>query len=240
MNRRHTIICACTAPFLTATVVFAQSGDPTVFSLPPECTPLRTVQSRDCSVDHFFTCSTDAAGYQRRATFIEEGLVYIGTIDAETQWIESIRFRANTRETLVPNPTDPASLSELIATGMDSYDFETVTDTGIVTRFVGDDRFIGETVEIDGVQLERTAYQITAFNEDGEELWRSAGNEYVQVDWRTFLGGTGVTVTSSDEFEDDQRPVEFIFPGEAGFFSTKPKFGCGAMLSSYSLFEGDF
>jgi hypothetical protein len=43
--------------------------------------------------------------------------------------------------------------------------------------------------------------------------------------------------TPTDTFDTDGTPVQFIRPGEAGFASVKPKFGCGAMMSSYEVIQ---
>ena len=202
------------------------------FSLPAGCTAYLTVQDRSCQVDHHFTCKGDPAGHQRRASLSEEGLTYVGMIDDEAQWIQSFHVMARQSESLAPNPVDPASFTELLATGKDSYDFNTMSQEVGVTRYVGRDILTGNTVEIDGVTLDETAYHITAMTPDGTVIWSSRGNEFISRDWRMFLSGTGTTKTSSDTFDKDDRPVEFIHPGEPGFLSTKPKHGCGVMLSA--------
>lgn len=209
------------------------------FRLPAGCTAYLTVQDRSCSVDHHFRCEMDPSGHQRRVSFDEEGMTYLGTIDAETQWIQSFHARAGSTEQLAPNPADPASLSELIATGRDNYDFVTLSDTYGPTHFKGSDTLTGRQIEIDGITLSETAYEITAKTPDGTILWTSQGNEFISHDWRMFLSGTGSTTTQTDSFEKDDTPVEFIFPGEQGFLSTRPKHGCGVMLSAVMPSAGD-
>lgn len=204
---------------------------PRTFSLPAGCTAYVTVQSRSCQVSHHFTCDADAAGLQRRVDLNEDGVTYMGMIDAETQWIESFHVLSGHTERLAPNPDDPASFTELTTTGANRYDFRTLSDEIGTSRFVGEDRLTGETVVIDGVTLERTDYDITAFADDGSEMWRATGSEYISRDWRMFLSGTSTYVTPSDSFTDDNSPMEFIFPDEPGFLSANPKYGCGEMMS---------
>ena len=49
-----------------------------------------------------------------------------------------------------------------------------------------------------------------------------------------FLGGSStVTTTEGTVEEPDGSPVEFIFPGERGFMSENPKYGCGVTLSAF-------
>ena len=99
------------------------------------------------------------------------------------------------------------------------------------TRYVGQDTLTGRQVTIDGVTLDETTYDITAFDPDGNELWSSQGREFISRDWRIFMSGTGTITTPSGSFERSGRPVEFIFPGEPGFLSSRPKHGCGVALS---------
>jgi len=195
----------------------AQDG-PQSFALPEGCTAFLTVQSKDCSVDHHFTCEGDPEGHKQRVSLTEEGVVYVGSINFETQWVGSFHPRTGHSERLAPNGVDPASFSELIETGKNTFDFETLSD------------------EI-GTDLEETKYAIRALAPDGTEVWRAEGNEYISRRWRTFFAGTGRVTTSSDSFDKDDSPVEFIFPGETGFLSANPKHGCGVLLSSFDVLE---
>lgn len=212
-----------------ATPVAAQS----TFSLPANCTAYLTVQMRSCTVSHHFTCSNDPDGNQRRVDLNQDGMIYAGEIDSETQWISSFRPATGDTETLESRPANPASLTELLETGVNEYDFRTQsTDTG-TTRYVGTDRLTGKTVTIDGETLQQTEYTIRALNPDGSEQWRSAGNEFISAEWRMFLSGTSTVVTPNDTFTTDDTPMQFIKPGEPGFLSSSPKFGCNAVLSSW-------
>lgn len=225
---RHLLALIC-----LATPAAAQD----VFSLPAGCEAYLTVQGASCQVEHHFTCQGDPDSHQRRVSLDERGLTYAGEIDAEAQWISSIHVISNHSERLAPNPVDPASFSELIATGVDTYDFETLSDEIGTTRYVGQDSLTGRQVTIDGVTLDETAYQITAYDAAGDVVWESQGNEFISRDWRMFLSGTSTVTTPNGTFETDDRPVEFIFPGEPGFLSARPKHGCGVAISSADILK---
>ena len=227
MIRASVITLACAFP-LTAV---AQDG-PATFSLPAGCDAYLTVQTKSCSVEHHFTCSGDPDGHQRRVALDERGLTYLGTIDREAQWMGSFHPFTGHSERLEDDPVDPASLSELITTGRDSYDFRTLSDEIGPTRYVGEDTLTGRQIVIDDVTLDETTYDITAYDGDGTEMWSSRGNEFISRNWRMFLSGTGTITVPDDKFDKDDTPVEFIFPGEPGFLSANPKHGCGAMMSS--------
>lgn len=218
-----------TLTLLAASPVAAQQ-----FSLPQGCEAYLTIQSTSCTVSHYFRCTDDANGEQRRATLDEEGMTYVGRINAEAEWVESFHLRSGHTERLMSSP-DPMSMSELLGNDVDTWDFSTDSREIGVSQYVGMDRLTGESVVIDGITLLRTEFALTAFDGDGNEIWRSEGSEYVNPDWRMFIGGTSTYITSDDRFDNDDTPVEFIFPGEPGFLSANPKHGCGVQMSSFEV-----
>ena len=227
VSKSAALVCA----LALSPAVHAQ-GRPT-YALPEGCTASVTMQKHGCVVTHLFTCQGDPAGFQRRVDIEEDGPTYFGTIDAETQWIESQHLLAGRIERLVPDPVDPASLSALLATGRDDYDFVTRDDAGYETRFAGYDILTGATEEIDGVTLDVTEFAVTATDANtGAVVWTVTGSEYVNRDWRTFVSGRSTYVTGDGEFTNDLRPVTFHFPGEPGFLARSPIHDCGALMSS--------
>ena len=58
------------------------------------------------------------------------------------------------KQTLDPAPVDPASFSELVAEGMDTWDFGLSKDDGTGSRASGYDRLTGQSVVIDGISLQ--------------------------------------------------------------------------------------
>lgn len=214
---------------LTASPLAAQE-----FSLPSGCEGYLTIQSTSCSVSHYFTCEGDDAGVQRRATMDEEGLSYVGSISDEAEWLESFHIRSGHTERL-SSAADNMSMSELLSSEIDTWDFTTESREIGDSQYVGFDRLTGESVVIDGVTLLRTEYELTAFDGNGVEMWKSEGAEFVSAEWRMFIGGLSSFITSDDRFDSDDTPVEFIFPEEAGFLSVNPKFGCGVEMSMLDI-----
>ncbi len=206
------------------------------FSLPAGCTAYLTIQGSDCTVTHHFTCERDEAGDKRRADLDEEGLSYVGRVNDEAEWVESFHVRSAHTERLA-RAADPMSMTELLANGVDTWDFETDSAQIGVSRYVGMDRLTGETVTIDGVELLATEYSLTAYDGEGNEVWSSEGAEYVSRDWRMFLSGISTYDNSNGQFTSDNTPMEFIFPGEAGFLSLNPKHGCGVQMSMMEAFQ---
>lgn len=228
---KKTLIAVLTSAAMPA---FAQTAE--VFALPAGCTAYLTVQTEACSVDHIFTCEGDAEGTQRRVSIGEMGVTYVGQIDSETQWIESLHLSSGHSERLSDEVTDPASFSDLVENGVDTYDFTTESEEIGQTRYVGQDSLTGNQVTIDGVTLDETQYNITAYDAEGEVKWSSEGNEYISQRFRMFLAGSSTITTEDGSFDNDDAPVEFIFEGEPGFLSKFPKYGCGETLSSAPSF----
>lgn len=218
---------------VTGSQVSAQATD--TFQLPAGCDAYVTVQAMSCSVDHHFTCSNDPEGLKRRVSIDDRGLTYAGATNAESQWVESFHLLSGHSEMLGDVARDPASFSELVEAGIDTYDFTTESEEVGLTRYVGQDSLTGNVVTIDGVALDETDYNITAYDEDGNLKWSSKGREYISKRFGFFLAGQSEITTPDDSFDIDDTPVEFIFPGEPGFLSSNPKHGCGATLSSFEV-----
>jgi hypothetical protein len=235
MIRPHqgTSMTRLVALLLLASPALAQgTPDARTFQPPAGCTAYLTVQGSACAVSHHFTCAGDPEGWQRRVDMDEQGITYFGAIDSETQWVESYHVLSGHSETLAPDPADPASFSNLTATGLDTFDFMTNSAEIGPSRYAGQDRLTGETVTIDGVTLDRTEFQVTTYDAQGNEAWRTAGREFISRDWRMFIGGESTTVfPDGSTFEDDNTPVEFVFPSENGFLSARPRYGCGELMS---------
>ena len=203
------------------------------FTPPEGCTAFMTVQSKGCRVSNHYTCEADPAGDQWRADYDQEGVYFLSRIDSEAQWVESIEIDPPSRQTLDANPADPASFSDLLATGNDSYIFGLSKDTGDRTRVRGADRLTGKQVVIDGITLQETEFNFTETDTSGNVLRRSRGNEYIHPEWRLFFSGPSQWDGGDGTYLPiDGSPVQFIFPGEPGFASTQPLFDCDAVMSS--------
>lgn len=196
------------------------------FTPPEGCTAWLTLQSLSCEVSTFYRCEHDIPGDQWSIEFGVNGMSQRFRIDYETQWVET-HDADGSIALLEPNPRDPASFSELLETGRDTYDFSLITN-GVRMHFKGYDQLIGAPIEIDGITLTRTKYEIEASYDDGSLAWRGKGNQYIHAEWRRFIAGTGQTYVGDEVIPMDFSPVDFIFPGEPGFMSTTPIYDCDA------------
>jgi hypothetical protein len=219
------------AALLTILVVPALPAAAGTFTPPPGCEAFLTVQTRSCKVSNHYTCAADAPGDQWRVDFGLNGPFFRSRIDYETQWVES-HESDGTVDLLEPNPPDPASFSELLATGRDTFEFSTLKSNGIRENIKGYDQLTGQSVTIDGVTLMRTKYEVRATYDDGRMIWHARGNEYLHPEWRMFLSGAGQMDLGEGFLPQDFTPVEFIFPGEPDFLTTVPRYDCEAVTAS--------
>lgn len=201
------------------------------FSPPQGCQTWLTVQARGCRVSNHYRCEADPPGDNWRADFDQEGLFFLSRINSEAEWVESHEINPPVVQSLMPGAADPASFSELLAQGIDVFDFRLTRDNGQDSQVTGYDRLTGEDVTIDGVVLKRTAFEVTELDAGGEPLRQSRGFEYVHPAWRLFFSGPSEFASSDGWVDYDGSPMQFIEPGEPGFAATQPLFECGALMS---------
>ena len=202
------------------------------FIAPDGCTAYLTVQSHGCYVANYYRCEADNPGDQWRADFDQEGAFYLSKIDRETQWIESYDMNPAVKQTLDPNPADPASFSDLLSTGYDSFVFSLTKDNGEHTKVRGFDKLTGKTVVIDGVTLSQTEFEYSETDDAGTVLRQARGKEFISPEWRNFYSGTSEWYDGTNWLPLEGSPMQFVLPGEKGFAATQPIFDCDAVLSS--------
>jgi len=222
-----------TAALLSVGPASAQDSQ-RLFQVPEGCTPYLTVQSRSCLVSHHWTCEVDPEGTHWRATLDQDGAFYLSFTDAEFRWLRSWSLRGGGTDTLIEPEQDPASLTELLATGSDSMVFSIREENSLGTfqrDYTGFDSLTGETVVVDGRELMVTQFAYEYATPEGPR--QTEGNQFVHEGWRLFFGGLEtVTLPNGETFEANYSPMEFAEPGENGFLTMQPLYDCGDMMSA--------
>lgn len=233
------------APPIAVTALLAMSASLTLLApaparaagpfVPPEgCRLEMTVQNRGCSVSQHYRCAADAPGDQRVTYLGEQGPLHISRIDSETRWVESSDPQTGLTDHLEEaSARDHASLTTLLATGRDDFDFWTVSDMGERLRHVGHDELTGETVDVGGVPLEKTRFELVTYDESGQVLMTRRGQQFVSRVHRRFYGGVETATDWTGRVEEtNDSPVSFAFPGQPGFASSTPQYDCRMLMTA--------
>jgi hypothetical protein len=222
-------------PLLASALVIALPGAPALagtWTAPAGCEITMTVQSKGCRVSNHYVCQADPPGDQWRADFDQEGVYFYSRINREAEWVESYDVNPTVRQTLDPGAEDPASFSELLSAGIDTYVFSLTREDGTHSNVSGYDRLTGRTVSIDGVVLEETEFDYTETDDFGTVIRRARGHEYISRERRSFFAGPGESDLGDGQWLPiDGSPVDFAFPGDKGFGATQPIYDCDAILS---------
>ena len=205
---------------------------------PAGCFGVLTTQNRGCVVNNIYKCEQDNPGESWRVMFDREGPTFFSKIDYQAQWLESYDPFSEEPDVLRLPAVDPANLTELFNSGIDTFDF-VQTSGQKMTRIVGFDQLTGTDVIIDGEQLLGTEYNVRYQSTVDQDL-NVNGYEYVSVKHRRFFSGIA-TLTQGDDVEDrDHTPIKFIYPGEPGFFTKTPLYECEASLAQYAPIQEGF
>ncbi|SMX40756.1 hypothetical protein [Maliponia aquimaris] len=213
---------AALLPFACALPAAGQGS----FAPPEGCESYLTVQAQNCVVTNHYVCPAIDPEHQFRTDFGEAGPYFTSRIDNKAHWVSSGPPDDPEETRTVPPPGDPGDVDELIANGVDTFDFYQESPQEGRTRITGYDRIVGE-IEIDGEPLFRTEFEMTRTDESGRVIEHVTGKEYVSERHRRFFAGFAADVIDGREAAGiDRSPVEFIYPGEPGFGATYPRYGC--------------
>lgn len=214
-----------------ATPVMAQE----TFVPPQGCEGVLTIQHRSCLMTNVWQCAGDPEGVQWLALFVQPGPYSIRRVDENFQWLDTYYAITRDVETMDPDPIDSASIDVLLDEQLDTYDFTTTSTDGTPPeRIVGYDRLTGGQTVIDGEPLLDTEFAFDIRLPDGSVERSGAGAQYLSPRHRLFILGTAWDPQTPGDVTD-MSPVEFIYPGEPGFFSAHPKYECGATISSLTV-----
>ena len=161
-----------------ALVLFPMVSHAQTFPVPEGCSGIVTVQQRGCVLVNVWQCEADPKGDKWIALFGEVGLVSVQHVDSEFQWLEA--FKRSGDETLEQPAPDPASMTELLENGLDTFEF-VIKKSETAERNVGYDSLTGLDVIIDDEPLLQTEYEGKTLAMDGTVLYEGAGRQFVSA-----------------------------------------------------------
>lgn len=225
-------IVAFIAAFIFAPLT-SQAG---TFTPPKGCTAYLTVQMKSCEVSHYWTCAADPEGNHWIQSIDDEGPVFLQYLDSEFRWLQSYPQRSDISRALIPTETDANSLTELLQTRRDDFEFRQSVSRGgkqiAVEHITGYDRLNGTRVTINGEPLLVTEFEIQVKSDNGRAAVRTTGNQFISERFGLFFQGRETETSGGETYHYDDSPVLFIEPGEAGFLADRPEFGCDAIMSA--------
>lgn len=206
------------------------------FTPPKGCTAYLTVQMKSCEVSHYWTCKKDPKGHHWVLSMLDDGPSFLQYLDSEFRWLQSFPQRSSISRKLITTEADANSLTELLDTRRDDFDFkQSVLQDGTqiaIEHITGFDRLNGTRVTIDGEPLLVTEFEIDVVSDSGLSAVHTTGNQFVSERFRLFFQGRESETSDGETVHYDDTPVLFIEPGEAGFLSDRPEYGCEAMMSA--------
>lgn len=242
--RLHLARGASTAPrrgglrALGLALVAAGPGLAGDFAAPAGCESFVTVQNRACSVSVLWRCDGAPDGDFWEANFSADGLESVVSYDRDYQWLDAVYSWDQSREEFTPPAVDPISRDTLLATGIDTFDFSmrrVTPDRRYDIRVVGADMLTGKTTTIDGYELDEVRTRLEIIDDAGVTEYASQGVQYYSRDLGLFFTGAEEVFGPDGEtsFWDD-RPADIILPGEPGFGTTEPLYGCNAQDAAFT------
>lgn len=204
------------------------------FTPPTGCKGFLTVQTKGCQVTTYMRC--DGAAHEVwGVSYDDAGPLAMQLYDDEFQWLDGFYAYSGTRDVLADAGPDPVSLSTLLDSGEDTFQFtlESTTDgKSEMLHVTGRDRLTGREVTIDGQNLLETNSALTIRGSDGKVTYRTSGSQYVSSELRLFFLGKERSEQDGETVSFDNSPIDFIFPGEPGFNATRPLYECNFVTSS--------
>ena len=220
-----------------AVVPFAATAG--TFTPPKGCTAYLTVQMSSCRVEQHWTCAGDPEGEHWALTIDADGPSYLQHLDREFRWLENYPLPGEFKRMLRQPEADPNSLTGLLETGRDDFDFEQIVlrdgKPYTTERITGFDKLTGTKVRIDGENLLVTEFQFQVESSLDGQVSRTYGNQYVSPKFRLFFQGRETEEVGGETYHYDEKPMLFSEPGEAGFLADKPEFGCDEMMSGLQM-----
>jgi hypothetical protein len=204
----------CAAP------TFARAQDATA-----GCTTLAIIQSQGCLVRRVFVCDATPDDVINVGSYGPEGPTSVAIFNADGRTLET-SFGPGTPKITLGEQTDPLSLRILLATEQDSFDYQMVHETVGAAQISGQITTSGEMITIDGRSLQVLLAEQTLVPPVGEA--RATVIRYLyDAGLRLMLTDT-ITDAATGDIRDTRTPVDFIWPGEAGFQDYVPLYGCGS------------
>lgn len=187
------------------------------------CTTLVVIQSQGCSVRRVFVCDDAPEDLRNVGNYGPDGVTGLSIHNSDGRTLRT-SAGPGTPSVIPGEQTDPLSLRVALSTGVDSFNYQMVHETAGVAVISGQLMTAGELVTIDGHTLQVLLSDQTTITPAGET--QIAAVRYLYDATLQLLITDTIANAATGEVMVLRTPVDFIWPGEAGFEDCAPLFGC--------------
>lgn len=196
-----------------------------VLVLPATCSPILSVQHRECVVTIYWECDGED-GYSS-ADVTQDGIGWITVRGAGGQWLRMTYLPTNF--TYLPGDTpDPSDHRIVLSEGADTYVYTMTSGDGLYSETYTGTNTLGDAVTIDGEDLRAVRYDYIVTDPAGTPVRALTGTAY-------FWGERPISIPGpwqgDHAMSSAAEPVEILTEGEPGFMDTTPKYDCGEEMS---------
>lgn len=200
--------------------------------LPDGCTGVLTIQLQNCTVINHWICPSDPPSQYRLATYDTTGQPIRRRLMDGLTGLE-LQGGLNGTRVMTFTHTDTEDHATLMQTGRDTYRSVAQIDGSFHARLTGESILTGQTTQIDGVTLHEVQ-STTLFTATSDTTSRKRVMQYVMDQGALaidiWVPGAVIDIPTG-EVVLDFSAVDFVWPGDAGFMTTRPTVNCGPMTS---------
>lgn len=216
---------------ITAMTLLAGPALAGEFTPPEGCEGWLTVQHRSCQVANYYSCAADGPDIYWRVLIWENDETFLTKTNNEFELLEHYDLPYPI-PTIQETAEDPSSISNLLETSEDRKVFTLLRPDGTRVSYNSREWLTGEEKVVDGVRLLETEYEGELSDSLGSVFVHETGKNHLNTEWRIlFNGAFRISYIDGTREVYNLDPVEFILPGEFGFFSDVPKYDCGTNIS---------
>lgn len=188
------------------------------------CTTLVVIQSQGCSLRRVVVCDNFPDDVTAVGSYGPDGPTGMAIFNSDGRTLET-SAGPGTPKVKLGEQADPLSLRDALSNGLDSFNYQMVHETAGIAQISGQIMTSGEMVTIDGHALQVFQSDQTTVTPAGETQVANVRYLY-DADLQLLITDT-IANGSTGEVMAQRTPVDFIWPGEAGFEDYTPLYGCG-------------
>lgn len=188
-----------------------------------ECTTLVVIQSQGCNVRRVFVCDDMQADWRNVGIYGPDGPTSVFTLNANGVSLR-ITSGPGAPKISLGDQADPLDLQAVLRNGADSFNYQMINAAAGEANISGKTSLTSETITIDGRVLQVLQSRQTTVTPEGQSHVTDIRYLY-DADLQLLITDT-ISDATTGEIQLLRTPVDFIWPGEAGFEDYTPLYSC--------------